>query len=251
MKNIMELIKKFYRKHQALILIIIIAVLIIAGILINNIDTLKKDKHSDDGYEDINDNYVVKIKGEVNKERSISFSKPTYLYEIINLCDGFSAYADIDNINLIELINSDIEINVKKTDVKHNNEITLIDISNTYDTCLLYLGRINDQICIYKIDKNINYNQIKWYLDIDDINTDDFLIKDDYSYIKSNTSLININSASINDLIKLNSIGTSTAKKIIEYRETNGPFTCIEDIMKVSGIKESIFNAIKSMICVG
>ena len=77
------------------------------------------------------------------------------------------------------------------------------------------------------------------------------MIKEDYSIIKSNTSLININSASINELIKLDNIGTNTAKKIIEYRDNNGPFTCIEDIMKVSGIKESIFNAIKELICVG
>ena len=261
MKKIIELINKFYHKHQALILIIVVFVLIISGILINNIDLNKNNKTTQQIIEEEKKSFVVNIKGEVNKERSISLNEATYLYEIINMCDGFSNYADIDNINLIEIINSDINLNVKKTDIKHNNEIKFIDISNTYDTCLLYLGRIKDSICIYKINKNSDFNQIKWYLDIDKINNDkinndniniaDFVIKEDYSFIKSNTSLININSASINELIKLDNIGTNTAKKIIEYRDNNGPFTCIEDIMKVSGIKESIFNAIKDLICVG
>ena len=256
MKKIIELINKFYHKHQALILIIVVFVLIISGILINNIDLNKNNKTTQQIIEEEKKSFVVNIKGEVNKERSISLNEATYLYEIINMCDGFSNYADIANINLIEIINTDRDINVKKTDIKHNNEIKLIDISNTYNTCLLYLGRINDYICIYKINKNSDFNQIKWYLDIDNINNDninidDFVIKEDYSIIKSNTSLININSASINELIKLDNIGTNTAKKIIEYRDNNGPFTCIEDIMKVSGIKESIFNAIKELICVG
>ena len=158
MKKIIELINKFYHKHQALILIIVVFVLIISGILINNIDLNKNNKTTQQIIEEEKKSFVVNIKGEVNKERSISLNEATYLYEIINMCDGFSNYADIDNINLIEIINTDRDINVKKTDIKHNNEIKFIDISNTYDTCLLYLGRINDSICIYKINKNSDFN---------------------------------------------------------------------------------------------
>lgn len=61
---------------------------------------------------------------------------------------------------------------------------------------------------------------------------------------------ININTAGPDALCTLSGIGESTAKKIISYREANGPFETIEDIMKVPGIKESKFEAIKENICV-
>ncbi len=62
---------------------------------------------------------------------------------------------------------------------------------------------------------------------------------------------IDINSAGIKELTRLNGIGEKRAKDIIEYREKNGPFTRIEDIMKVKGIKDGIFNKIKDDIYCG
>ena len=59
---------------------------------------------------------------------------------------------------------------------------------------------------------------------------------------------ININTASQEELCTLSGIGENTAKKIINYREANGPFKTIEDIMNVSGIKESAFSKIKDLI---
>ena len=62
--------------------------------------------------------------------------------------------------------------------------------------------------------------------------------------------LVNINTASAGELTSLSGIGQSRADAIIEYRETNGTFKDISDIMKISGIKEGIFNKIKNKICV-
>ena len=59
---------------------------------------------------------------------------------------------------------------------------------------------------------------------------------------------ININTASAADLQKLNGIGEKKAADIIAYREKNGPFTAIEDIMKVTGIGEKTFEKIKDNI---
>jgi competence protein ComEA len=61
---------------------------------------------------------------------------------------------------------------------------------------------------------------------------------------------VNINTAGIEELDTLNGIGEATARDIIEYREKNGGFKKIEDIMKITGIKESKFNKIKDSICV-
>ncbi|MEW6402921.1 MAG: ComEA family DNA-binding protein [Chloroflexota bacterium] len=62
--------------------------------------------------------------------------------------------------------------------------------------------------------------------------------------------LVNINTATAEELDGLPGIGPTTAQKIIEYREVNGPFLQIEDIMNVSGIGPSTFENIKDLITV-
>lgn len=62
---------------------------------------------------------------------------------------------------------------------------------------------------------------------------------------------VNINTANATELDTIPEVGPSTAAKIIAYRETNGPFLVIEDIMKVSGIKEATFAKMKDFITVG
>ena len=60
--------------------------------------------------------------------------------------------------------------------------------------------------------------------------------------------MININTASEAELMTLPGIGQSRAKDIINYRVKNGLFESINDIMKVSGIKEAAFEKIKDLI---
>ena len=61
--------------------------------------------------------------------------------------------------------------------------------------------------------------------------------------------LININTASKEQLLNITGIGESKANAIIEYRSKN-KFNTIEDIMNIQGIKESLFNKIKDEITV-
>lgn len=65
-----------------------------------------------------------------------------------------------------------------------------------------------------------------------------------------NTSLININTATVAQLTELSGIGEQTAQKIVNYRKENGKFNSIEDIKNVSGIGESKYNSIKDYITV-
>ena len=64
------------------------------------------------------------------------------------------------------------------------------------------------------------------------------------------SGLININYASIDQLKLLPGVGEVYANKIIEYRSINGLFMNKEDIMKVSGIKVSVFEKIKDLITI-
>lgn len=62
--------------------------------------------------------------------------------------------------------------------------------------------------------------------------------------------LININTASAEELDSLPGIGPSIASRIIAYREEKGKFTSIEQIKEVSGIGDSKYEDIKDRICV-
>lgn len=59
---------------------------------------------------------------------------------------------------------------------------------------------------------------------------------------------VNINLASYAELMTLSGIGETKAKAIVSYREKNGSFSTIEELMKVSGIKEGTFEKIKDDI---
>ena len=67
---------------------------------------------------------------------------------------------------------------------------------------------------------------------------------------KTSSNLVNINQADKNELMTLPGVGESKAASIIEYRNKNGNFTKIEDIMKITGIKEGVFNKIKDKITI-
>ena len=64
------------------------------------------------------------------------------------------------------------------------------------------------------------------------------------------SSKININTATLEELDKLPGVGEATANKIISHREENGQFKNIEDIKNVNGIGDKKFENMKELICV-
>lgn len=60
--------------------------------------------------------------------------------------------------------------------------------------------------------------------------------------------LVNINTATRDELMTLPGVGESKANAIIKYREENGGFETISQIMNISGIKDGLFNKIKDKI---
>jgi competence protein ComEA len=66
----------------------------------------------------------------------------------------------------------------------------------------------------------------------------------------SSTAVVNLNTASASDLEGLPGIGAKTAARIVEYRQKNGPFKKIEELMNVRGVGEKNFLKLKPQITV-
>ncbi len=67
---------------------------------------------------------------------------------------------------------------------------------------------------------------------------------------KQNTAIVNLNTATAEELEQVKGIGPKLAEKIIEYRKTNGPFKRAEDIVKVQGIGTKFWEANKDRFVV-
>ncbi len=65
-----------------------------------------------------------------------------------------------------------------------------------------------------------------------------------------NSGKLDINTATKDELIKLNGIGEKLADRIIKYRESHGEFEAIEELANVPGIGEKLIDKIRDRICV-
>ena len=94
---------------------------------------------------------------------------------------------------------------------------------------------VNNDGCINKEDRVETNVVIK---DIADSNSNSANIK----------KYVSINNATKEELMTLSGIGEAKALAIISYREENGPFSRIEDLMNITGIGEKMFDKIKDYI---
>jgi len=62
---------------------------------------------------------------------------------------------------------------------------------------------------------------------------------------------ININTASVTELMQLPKVGQKTAERIVEFRKQHGNFKRIEEIMNVKGIGEKSFAKLKPFMTLG
>ena len=163
---------------------------------------------------EIKSDYFVDVKGMVNNPGVYGLSKESRVIDAIALAGGLKTDADTSLINLSMKVNDGMVILVySKSEIKN----LLATKEKEEQLASLCNQPIVNDACIEKAE--------------------------------SETGLININTASLEQLTSLNGIGDAKAKAIIAYRETKA-FTSIEEIMEVPGIGESLFAQISKSITV-
>lgn len=163
-----------------------------------------------------NNKVFVDVKGEVNAPGVYELKDTNNVNDAINTAGGLTGNSDTSNINLSKKLSDEMVIIVySKEDIRLMNEEKKIVCPEINNACVTP----KDEKA--KLEDNVDDN-----------------------------GLININTASKEELLNLNGVGESKAKSIIEYRDKNGLFESIEDIKNVSGIGDSLFEKIKDQITV-
>lgn len=92
------------------------------------------------------------------------------------------------------------------------------------------------------------------YFDSPEYNSSDYaLSRSDFSelFVQAENGKIDINNATLEELMELEQIGEVRAQKIIDYREDNRGFFSIEEILCIDEIPQSVYHKIKDKITVG
>ena len=194
----------------------------------NNSDTSKDNSSSNQASLEENKEskvakYYIDIKGFVKKPGVYEVTADNIVNDCIKLAGGLLKNADTTTINLSKKVSSEMVIYIPKKE-----EV----IKTTTNTTVTKDQEIpNDAV----VSDNNKFNSS---------------ISKDNNTQTPNRTLVNINTAAIQELTTLSGIGAAKAQDIIDYRTLNGNFKTIEDIKNVSGIGEALYAKIKDYITV-
>ena len=141
-----------------------------------------------------------------------------------------------------------------KVDVKGevlNPGVIDIEEGSIVDDALKKAGGATDKANLNSINlsKKLTDEMVVYVYSIEEESVENIISENSINVPSTNNSLINLNTASLEELMTLNGIGEAKANRIIEYRKTN-PFKTIEDIKNVDGIGDKAFEKIKDKITI-
>ena len=182
----------------------------------------------------------VDVKGAVKNPGVYEVTQGAIVNDVIISAGGFNTNAYTKNINLSKKV---IDENVIYIYTQY--EYSLLSVKEEVKECIC--PEVDISSCLNtgaSIIKNENSTTTK-----DNKNNTNEVIKEEET-TKEDNSLVNINTASKEELMTLSGIGESKAQKIIDYRNENGNFLSVEDIKNVSGISDKTYEDIKAYITV-
>lgn len=243
----MKKIIRYINEFKKYFLIGLIVIMIVLGFIINNVPDKKVISNNDEIIE-YDNSYVVDLKGEVVNPNKYYFNKEMYLFEVIENAGGFTSFASLEGINLIEKINCDCEIVINKENNSKVRNIEIIDYCNSLSFSYLY---IENTMCIYKFGKEKSFEEIFWLLGLDNqiynINLKE-CIKEDRMLSEKGT-LLNINKASFNELKELNILSDTVINNILLYIKENKRINDFEELNSIKGIGDKTISKLMNLIC--
>lgn len=195
--------------------IIIIIFLIIIYFILNT-----KEENEIVNLNETIETITIDIKGAINNPGVYQLEIGSNVNDAINISGGLTTIADTSTINLSKELKDEMVIIIYTQDE--------INEMKKGSTSIKYI----ENECICPILKN------------------DACIEEIYTNSDPIETKININTATIEQLMTIKGIGESKAQAIIKYREANGLFKNINEITNVSGIGKSIYEKIKDQITV-
>ena len=178
------------------------------------------------------------------------------LQDLIDAAGGFSEKAYYDNINLSMKLKDEMVLvvyNKDKVNKSSNNSNKTNNLNKSSKV------NANTSISNEADEKNI---KPEYNIDVALENNESVIEKeknktnevvkpnDNNDESTSINKLVNINSAGVKELSTLTGIGKAKAQKIIDYREANGGFKSIDEIMKVKGIGKATYEKFKANITI-
>lgn len=170
----------------------------------------EKEENKEDKKEEM---IIIHITGAVKNQGIVEVKENARIDDVINAAGGLTEDADIENVNLAYAVEDGQKIYIPSK--KEKEEIETKE------------GEKEENVVIENAGEKV-------------------LVEEEGKGEEGGK--VNINTASIESLTKLPGIGSSTAQKIVSYRNEHGKFKSIEDIKNVSGIGEAKYNSIKDFI---
>lgn len=230
---------KFIRKNIKIITIILTIILVIFLILLkiylNNKANLIKEETpailneiveepiQKEEVEESKELVYVDIKGAVITPGVYEIESDKKVIDVVNIAGGLTDNADTTLINLAKQVSNEMVIIIytKEELETAKKEDTIIKIIDKECIC----PEIKNDACIENIKEESNSNDTA-------------------------SNKVNINIATLEELLTLTGIGESKAQAIIEHRNEIGKFTNIEELKEVSGIGEALYEKIKDNITI-
>lgn len=193
----------------------------------------------------------IDIKGEVKNPGVYKLTSGNRIYDAVRVSGGLKNTADTSIINLSKKVIDEMVIFIySKEEVK---QFKKEDEKIIYKEIDCYCPNINNNNNNYIVDKDTvfdnNNNSKNNDNSNNNIGTDDSNNNSNDSET-TNNGKISLNTANLDELMSLPGIGEAKALAIINYRNENGNFTKIEDLLNVSGIGEKVFAKLKDFITV-
>ena len=240
---------KLIKKNLKWITLVFVMIIVMGGILIkyslsmkktNDIVLeeleLKEEETKDEAIQTVEDeellkNVYVDIKGAVQNPGVYEVQEDKKVIDVVEMAGGFTEKADTSMINLAKKVANEMVIIIYTIDeVKKANETeTVVKIIEKECVC----PEIKNDACLNSSD-----------------NKSDDKKDDEANSSEAMSRKVNLNTADLKELQTLSGIGESKAEAIIKYREENGNFEKIEDLMNVTGIGEALYEKIKDNITI-